>query len=87
MLLVTTDINCEWIFIFSVSPPLMQKLKQHVKYDSFIISIVLFVCNGVFADRREEILGQSASQERQFSLLRVEKIVEFVELNFETGMS
>ena len=42
---------------------------------------------GVFADRRDEILGRSAGQERQFSLLRVEKIVEFVELNFQTGMS
>ena len=65
----------------------MQKLKQLVKYESLIISIFLFVCPGVFADRREKILGRSASQERQFSLLRVEKIVEFVELNFQTGMS
>ena len=48
LLLLTTDINSESIFNFSVSPPLMQKIMQHVKYDSLMISILLFVCLEVF---------------------------------------
>ena len=82
LLLLTTDMNG-----FSISPSHSSWCKNWCSMSSMIHSSFPFFFLYVpksFADWRDEILGRSAEQEWQFSLLRAKTIVEFVGLNFQT---
>ena len=89
LLLLTTDINSESIFNFSVSPLWCRK---SCSMSSMIHSWFPFYFWSVpksFVDCRDEILGRSAEQEWQFSLLWANtwKIAELVGLNVQTRKS
>ena len=84
LLLLTTNVI---VNRFSISPSHSFWCRNWCSMSSMIHSSFPFCFLYVpksFADWRDEILGRSAEQEWQFSLLRAKTIVEFVGLNFQT---